>query len=731
MCYTLIGFTKRENIMRDILITLIVVIGCLYTLKKAYIGVLLWSWLSYMNPHRLAYGFAYNMPFAQITALVLLLSMIFSKEKQAIPINSLTFIWGCFIVWMGITTLLAYYPDAAYIQFKKVIKIQLMTVLTMILIDNMTKLRQLIWVIVLSISYYSVKGGVFTLLTGGTYRVWGPPGSFIEDNNTLAVAVLMVIALMMYLYQTAEKKWVKNALIFMVIFSLFTVLGSQSRGALLAIIAVGGFYWLKSKSKVYSGIFIAIAAVALLSFMPDSWYERMHTIENYEEFPDRYQLNGARMFFRLINNNNEYPIKAICRECFNGLELNENFTTNEAKNKLRAIFRRTSIEFIELTKPLPQFSNKIKNIILYGVPGVGKTYSHKKIIDLIESKKYSDNKIFKKLEIHNNLDSFITAEKENRVKFITFHQSFGYEDFIEGFRPDESGNIKLEDGVFKNIAEMARKNLNKSKSDNTAIDFEGIIKKFQIDNEIGTVLKTVKGNDFEIINYTSKSIHIKVNDNKFSISYAPLEKILLSSKKVKINRPADVIDVLDGAFKGLSTYYFPIFEKLLKYNAENLQKENRKNFYLVIDEINRGNISKIFGELITLIEADKRDSLHVTLPYSKDEFSIPSNLYIIGTMNSTDKSIALIDIALRRRFTFIHMKPNPELVTKYPEAKELMIALNSQLEDEHKLGHSYFIKIENNEDLIFTCKYKIKPLLEEYFYGDKDGLIKILELLPI
>jgi len=304
LCYTLIGFTKRENIMRDILITLIVVIGCLYTLKKAYIGVLLWSWLSYMNPHRLAYGFAYNMPFAQITALVLLLSMIFSKEKQAIPINSLTFIWGCFIVWMGITTLLAYYPDAAYIQFKKVIKIQLMTVLTMILIDNMTKLRQLIWVIVLSISYYSVKGGVFTLLTGGTYRVWGPPGSFIEDNNTLAVAVLMVIALMMYLYQTAEKKWVKNALIFMVIFSLFTVLGSQSRGALLAIIAVGGFYWLKSKSKVYSGIFIAIAAVALLSFMPDSWYERMHTIENYEEDGSAMgRINAWKYAFNAANDN--------------------------------------------------------------------------------------------------------------------------------------------------------------------------------------------------------------------------------------------------------------------------------------------------------------------------------------------------------------------------------------------------------------------------------------------
>jgi len=338
------------------------------------------------------------------------------------------------------------------------------------------------------------------------------------------------------------------------------------------------------------------------------------TIENYEEFPDRYQLNGARMFFRLINNNNEYPIKAICRECFNGLELNENFTTNEAKNKLRAIFRRTSIEFIELTKPLPQFSNKIKNIILYGVPGVGKTYSHKKIIDLIESKKYSDNEIFEKIEEDVELNSYTKVQEKRRVKFITFHQSFGYEDFIEGFRPNEEGKIKLKNGVFKELCKTAEKDL----------------------------------------------------ENKY---------------------------------------------------------------YLVIDEINRGNISKIFGELITLIEEDKRDSLHVTLPYSKDEFSIPSNLYIIGTMNSTDKSIALIDIALRRRFTFIHMKPNSELVTKYPEAKALMKKLNNKLPSEYQIGHSYFMQIENEEDLAFTCKYKIEPLLEEYFYGDEQGLSEVLELL--
>lgn len=280
------------------------------------------------------------------------------------------------------------------------------------------------------------------------------------------------------------------------------------------------------------------------------------------------------------------------------------------------------IEVKSPNNPSPPINdNKIKNIILYGVPGVGKTYSHKKLISLLEEE-YEDNKIFEIIELNNDEDSnekFFTEklykeiQEEKRVKFITFHQSFSYEDFIEGFRPDEDRNISLQNGVFKELCEKADED----------------------------------------------------RDNKY---------------------------------------------------------------YLVIDEINRGNISKIFGELITLIEEDKRDSLHVTLPYLKREFSIPSNLYIIGTMNSTDKSIALIDIALRRRFTFIHMKPNPELVTKYEEARELMEKLNEKLPQEYQIGHSYFMKIENKEDLAFTCKYKIKPLLEEYFYGDETQ-IEIFEIL--
>jgi 5-methylcytosine-specific restriction protein B len=161
-------------------------------------------------------------------------------------------------------------------------------------------------------------------------------------------------------------------------------------------------------------------------------------------------------------------------------------------------------------------------------------------------------------------------------------------------------------------------------------------------------------------------------------------------------------------------------------------KQKQKNFYIVIDEINRGNISKIFGELITLIEEDKRDVYEVTLPYSKDPFKVPSNLYIIATMNSTDKSIATIDIALRRRFTFLKMKPNAELII-FPHAKILFNNLNKfikeKLGEDYQLGHSYFMKITKIEDLKFVKKYKIKPLLEEYFYADDENYKKAVDVL--
>jgi len=236
-----------------------------------------------MNPHRLGWGFAYTMPFAQITAIVLFVEIILSREKKRIPITATTVIWIIFLIWMGVTTIFSYFPEDAFIQYKKIIKIQLMTFVTMMLMTDINRIRTLIWVIVLSIGYYTIKGGVFTLLTGGGYRVWGPPDSFIEGNNELAVAGLMIIPLMVYLYQIYNSKIIKYGLLLAIILSIFTILGTQSRGALVAILAVGAFFWMKSQRKLVSGFFIIIIALVLLAFMPESWYSRMETIETYNQ----------------------------------------------------------------------------------------------------------------------------------------------------------------------------------------------------------------------------------------------------------------------------------------------------------------------------------------------------------------------------------------------------------------------------------------------------------------
>lgn len=378
----------------------------------------------------------------------------------------------------------------------------------------------------------------------------------------------------------------------------------------------------------------------------------------------------------------------------------------------------------------------IKNIILYGAPGVGKTHNYKNIISMIEDGK-SQNEIFdvvsKNQHVDLKNDAFESIKKEGRVEFVTFHQSYSYEDFIEGFRPNELGNIELEDGIFKNISSEANNNLVDSFSNNINTNFKSVLEQFQLKFDIGSTLKTYNNiSEFIISKYADKSIHIMVNENRFSISYLPLEEIYNSNKIKQINNPQDVINALSGRFKGLATYYYSIFREMLLFKEIKQNMTALKNFYIVIDEINRGNISKIFGELITLIEEDKRDVYEVTLPYSKEKFKVPSNLYIIATMNSTDKSIATIDIALRRRFTFLKMKPNVDLIS-HVKAKELFNALNvfikNNLNEDYMLGHSYFMKVNSDDDLEFVKEYKIKPLLEEYFYADDENFKKAMNVL--
>jgi len=269
--------------MRDLFVAG-VVFGLLpFVLKRPWIGILLWYWLGYMNPHRLAYGFAYDFPFAMIVALVTLVAFFFSKEKKEMIWSRETVVLLVFIGWMLITTLLSFYPDTAWVQWNKVWKIQLMIFLTILIINDRQKLHWMIWVMALSLGFYGVKGGIFTILNGGAYHVQGPAGTFIAGNNELALALVMTIPLIRYLHLQETRKWVKNGLAGAMVLTGVAAVGSQSRGALLALAAMGFFLWIKSRHKMSTGVFIVLAVAIMATVMPQEWYDRMNTIKTYEQ----------------------------------------------------------------------------------------------------------------------------------------------------------------------------------------------------------------------------------------------------------------------------------------------------------------------------------------------------------------------------------------------------------------------------------------------------------------
>ncbi len=269
--------------MRDLVITLIIFGSIPFILRQPYLGVLVWSWISYMNPHKLAWGFAHDFPYAYIIAIVLIASMLFSRERLRVPVTGLTVLWVMLLVWMCITTLFAIFPESATVQLVKIMKIQLVTIFTLMLMTNRKRVDLLIWIIVISIGFYGVKGGIFTLSSGGQSRVWGPPGGFIEENNSLALALLMILPLIYYLRSITENIWVKRGLLLSMPIIAISVLGSQSRGALIGVFSMAIFMALKSKRKAAAVTAIALIGVFGFMFMPESWHERMNTIKTYEQ----------------------------------------------------------------------------------------------------------------------------------------------------------------------------------------------------------------------------------------------------------------------------------------------------------------------------------------------------------------------------------------------------------------------------------------------------------------
>lgn len=268
--------------MRDLFIFAVVFGGLPFILRRPWIGFVYWVWLSVMNPHRLSWGMAYDFPFAQLVALTTLAGLFFTKDPREFKGGAAAFALLLFLLHTGLTTYTALVPDEASTMLVRVLKIQLFTFLGLIVLHKREHLIWVVWAIVISIGYYAIKGGIFTIATAGAFRVWGPADSFIADNNALALATVMTIPLWSYLYiyyKTNRWRWL---FLVAIALSAFSALGSQSRGALLAIGGMAIYLWLKGRRKLLVGIALALAAITLTTFMPQSWKDRMNTIGTYK-----------------------------------------------------------------------------------------------------------------------------------------------------------------------------------------------------------------------------------------------------------------------------------------------------------------------------------------------------------------------------------------------------------------------------------------------------------------
>lgn len=362
------------------------------------------------------------------------------------------------------------------------------------------------------------------------------------------------------------------------------------------------------------------------------------------------------------------------------------------------------------------------NQILYGPPGTGKTYNTVlKAMSIIDGVEYKDVTDEEYTELKNRFDEL---KQKGQIEFVTFHQSYSYEEFVEGIKPNldnENLGYKLEDGIFKQICYKAKLTTQTEK------DFDEVYNQFILENkniEKPLILETPSGSEFGIKFNSKNNIKIYTGENFDKNTVGVITKEYLQEEIFKNGRKCYVEAILNYLNE--------------KYQLNSYSIKNNEPYILIIDEINRGDVSKIFGELITLIEEDKRldnkYQMETTLPYSKEQFGVPKNLYIIGTMNTADRSIALLDTALRRRFDFEEIMPRPELLAGKVVAginlEQLLKRINQRVTEkydrDHQIGHSYLMGVETEKDLERAYKNRILPLLNEYFYNDTKTVSQIL-----
>lgn len=455
---------------------------------------------------------------------------------------------------------------------------------------------------------------------------------------------------------------------------------------------------------------------------------RLH-LDIFERKPKMRRIAIDNLFYQSL-------IDRELKEDTKGLYLKGEHSINYQFHKLSKLYTYLDQKFEKdlysekhLSEMTPMSNNKSVpttlstpplNQILYGPPGTGKTYNTICMaVDIIDGK--NPTRTYEQAK-----DRFDELRTEGRIVFVTFHQNYSYEDFVKGLRPRTQGEtLSFIDykGPFYTLVQSAESGSKKK-------DFETVFNEL-----LGEVIeKTVDYFEVQMVNVSYKITDI--NDNSIGFEKSSGGTAHRLSIRTLKKRYEDEDTSKDKS--GLEIYYAPLTELLLERGKTQIANSSKTNNYvLIIDEINRANISRVFGELITLIEEDKRagnkHAMTVTLP-SGESFTVPNNLYIIGTMNTADKSIALLDIALRRRFTFVPMYPQYDIpgVTIY--RKEFLRALNKAISDDRELGrdlqigHSYFMDDGNGGfDFYDVLRTKVVPLLLEYTMNDEGKVEELLK----
>ncbi len=293
--------------MRDLIIVSIVALGCLYGLKRPWVGLVVWIWLSIMNPHRFAFGFAYSAPLAQMAVASVGLGLLITKDRLSSPFQGGPVTWFVMLtLWITLTWALGMDPSGDWDQWTKVMKINVMVLMALVVANSQQQIMGLMSALIGSMALLGIKGGLYTLATGGGGRVWGPPGSFIADNNEFACALVMSIPMLRFLQMQVTDRRIKHVFTGVMLLCAASAFGSQSRGALLAISAMAAFMWWKGKAKLQIGLVLLVVGVALVAFMPDSWTNRMQTIDDYQA--DESALGRISAWWMAWNMVKEHPL---------------------------------------------------------------------------------------------------------------------------------------------------------------------------------------------------------------------------------------------------------------------------------------------------------------------------------------------------------------------------------------------------------------------------------------